>query len=235
MQFVWHSAIAHIMLGVNPDVSVINDDDEDSKLMFLNITEMASFQEYVANMHKIWLQLEMSKILQAKRIVTVFKGKPFAEDKLIEAIKDLVQEASLDCSESSMSLQAIDTSHVSLVSLLMRCEGFETYIRDRNINIGRIIASSFKMLKRSASNNVTTLKAGDNLTVSYSIVVNDLVSRAHFQIKAILNQKMVTPEIAVFGVPPPFIPKWRKIDLKMESRGTVMVSKPTIYQYFSKN
>ena len=56
--------------------------------------------------------------------------------KVIDAIKDLIQEATLDCSENGISLQAMDTSHVSLVSLLLRSEGFETYRCDRNINLG---------------------------------------------------------------------------------------------------
>ncbi|VDM85370.1 unnamed protein product [Strongylus vulgaris] len=37
--------------------------------------------------------------------------------KIIEAIKDLVTDAPFDCSESAMCLQAMDSSHVALVSL----------------------------------------------------------------------------------------------------------------------
>lgn len=62
--------------------------------------------------------------------------------KVIDAIKELVQEATLDCSENGISLQAMDTSHVSLVSLLLRSEGFETYRCDRNINLGLNITRS---------------------------------------------------------------------------------------------
>ncbi|VDL66147.1 unnamed protein product [Nippostrongylus brasiliensis] len=39
--------------------------------------------------------------------------------KIIEAIKDLVTDAPFDCSESAMCLQAMDSSHVALVSLKM--------------------------------------------------------------------------------------------------------------------
>ncbi|KHJ80600.1 proliferating cell nuclear antigen [Oesophagostomum dentatum] len=37
--------------------------------------------------------------------------------KIIESIKDLVTDAPFDCSESAMCLQAMDSSHVALVSL----------------------------------------------------------------------------------------------------------------------
>lgn len=39
--------------------------------------------------------------------------------KIIDAIKDLVTDAPFDCSESAMCLQAMDSSHVALVSLKM--------------------------------------------------------------------------------------------------------------------
>ena len=60
--------------------------------------------------------------------------------KLIDSVKDLIQEGTLDCSENGISLQAMDTSHVSLVSFLLRSEGFETYRCDRNVNLGLNIA-----------------------------------------------------------------------------------------------
>lgn len=47
--------------------------------------------------------------------------------KILEAIKDLVNEATWECSDAGVSLQAMDSSHVSLVSLLLRCDAFETY------------------------------------------------------------------------------------------------------------
>ena len=56
--------------------------------------------------------------------------------KIIESVKELVSEATLDCCESGISLQAMDSSHVSLVSLLLRSDGFETYRCDRNLSLG---------------------------------------------------------------------------------------------------
>lgn len=56
--------------------------------------------------------------------------------KILDSIKDLVNEASWDCTPSGMSLQAMDTSHVSLVTVSLKKEGFEHYRCDRNTNLG---------------------------------------------------------------------------------------------------
>lgn len=56
--------------------------------------------------------------------------------KILDAIKDLVNEASWDCSPSGMSLQAMDTSHVSLVAVNLKADGFDKYRCDRNVTLG---------------------------------------------------------------------------------------------------
>lgn len=56
--------------------------------------------------------------------------------KVLDAIKDLLNEASFDCSESGIQLQAMDNSHVSLVSLNLKSDGFDKYRCDRNLTMG---------------------------------------------------------------------------------------------------
>ena len=56
--------------------------------------------------------------------------------KVLEAIKDLLNEGSFDCADSGILLQAMDNSHVSLVSLSLRKEGFDKYRCDRNLVMG---------------------------------------------------------------------------------------------------
>lgn len=56
--------------------------------------------------------------------------------KFMDAMKDLVKEANWDCTTTGISLQAMDTSHVSLVSLLLRSDGFDPYRCDRNLTMG---------------------------------------------------------------------------------------------------
>ena len=56
--------------------------------------------------------------------------------KIVESIKDLVQDTNLECATAGITLQAMDSSHVSLVSLLLNSEGFDYYRCDRNISLG---------------------------------------------------------------------------------------------------
>jgi len=43
-----------------------------------------------------------------------------------------------------MCLQAMDSSHVALVSLMLKSEGFENYRCDRNLSLGINLASMSK-------------------------------------------------------------------------------------------
>lgn len=56
--------------------------------------------------------------------------------KLIDAIKDLVDSGNWDASGSGLMLQAMDKSHVSLVSVQLNSDGFETFRCDRNLTMG---------------------------------------------------------------------------------------------------
>ncbi len=67
--------------------------------------------------------------------------------KIIEAIKDLVTDANFDCSATGLRMQAMDTSHVSLVALLLRADGFAHYRCDRGLSMGMHIANLAKILK----------------------------------------------------------------------------------------
>lgn len=67
--------------------------------------------------------------------------------KVLEAIKDLVTDANFDCSAQGFALQAMDSSHVSLVSLLLRADGFEHYRCDRGLSMGMNLGNFAKMLK----------------------------------------------------------------------------------------
>lgn len=56
--------------------------------------------------------------------------------KIIDSIKDLVSDANFDCSASGFSLQAMDNSHVSLVAMQIKSDGFEHYRCDRPMSMG---------------------------------------------------------------------------------------------------
>lgn len=81
--------------------------------------------------------------------------------KVLEAIKELVNDANFDCSASGFSLQAMDSSHVALVALLLRSEGFEHYRCDRNLSMGMNLNNMSKMLKCAGNDDIITIKADD--------------------------------------------------------------------------
>jgi len=56
--------------------------------------------------------------------------------KLIDSIKDLVKNANIDVSPQGMSIQAMDSSHVALVSLNMKQNGFDSYRCDKSLTLG---------------------------------------------------------------------------------------------------
>lgn len=66
--------------------------------------------------------------------------------KVLEAIKELLDEATFDCSDSGIQLQAMDNSHVSLVSLNLRSDGFDKYRCDRNLSMGMNLSRYVKYI-----------------------------------------------------------------------------------------
>lgn len=112
----------------------------------------------------------------------LMKGKILK--KLMEAIKDLVTDANFDCSSAGLSLQAMDSNHVSLVALLLKAEGFEHYRCDRNISLGINLTSMAKILKCSDDDDIITLKAedsGDSVTFMFESPNQTRIS--HFSLK----------------------------------------------------
>ena len=79
--------------------------------------------------------------------------------KLIESIKDLVTDINLEITATGISLQAMDSAHVSLVSLKINETGFEEYRCDKNITLGLNLSDFSKILKMAKSDDTLTLKA----------------------------------------------------------------------------
>ena len=90
--------------------------------------------------------------------------------KVLESLKDLLNEATWDCTDTGiqlqvqifgmrysfsvthlLSLQAMDNSHVSLVSVTLRADGFDKFRCDRNLSMGMNLVSMSKILKYTLS------------------------------------------------------------------------------------
>mmetsp|Transcript_6218 Transcript_6218/g.10716 ORF Transcript_6218/g.10716 Transcript_6218/m.10716 type:complete len:266 (-) Transcript_6218:701-1498(-) len=88
--------------------------------------------------------------------------------KILEAVKELITDSNLDCSQTGITLQAMDSAHVSLVSLLLRSDGFEHYRCDRTMSLGLSLVNLGKILKCAGNDDIVTMKAEDNSdTISF--------------------------------------------------------------------
>jgi proliferating cell nuclear antigen PCNA len=59
--------------------------------------------------------------------------------QVTEAIKDLIEDANFECNSTGFNLQAMDSSHVSLVALNLRSDAFGHYRCDRNVSMGTCV------------------------------------------------------------------------------------------------
>ncbi|KAH9609756.1 hypothetical protein KSS87_012746 [Heliosperma pusillum] len=115
----------------------------------------------------------------------------------MESIKDLVTDANFDCSATGFSLQAMDSSHVALVALLLRAEGFEHYRCDRNISMGMNLGNMSKMLKCAGNDDIITLKAddgSDTITFMFESPNQDKISDFEMKLMDIDSEHLGIPE-----------------------------------------
>jgi len=88
--------------------------------------------------------------------------------KVVEAIRELCKEVNLDCGEKGIQLQAMDSSHVSLVSLHMKEQAFDLYRADRMKVLGVSMESLAKIFKICGNDDAVTMKCEDDSdTVSF--------------------------------------------------------------------
>ncbi|KAI8466741.1 MAG: PCNA proliferating cell nuclear antigen [Monoraphidium minutum] len=117
--------------------------------------------------------------------------------KTVDAIKDLVNEGNFEASAAGIQLQAMDTSHVCLVTLMLRADGFEHYRCDRARTLGISIVNLQKVLKCAGNDDVITLRAqddGDALTLIFESPNADRISDFDLKLMDIDSEHLGIPE-----------------------------------------
>jgi len=117
--------------------------------------------------------------------------------KVVEAIKDLVQDCNFDCNDSGIALQAMDNSHVALVSMMLKSESFSPFRCDRNIALGINLTSLTKVLKAAQSNDILTLKAEDApdvVNLVFEISQSDRISEYDIKLMDIDQEHLGIPD-----------------------------------------
>ena len=118
--------------------------------------------------------------------------------KIQEALKDIVTEASWNATSDGLSLQAMDDSHVALVQLTLRADGFEKYRCDRNISMGINMSSFSKLLKCASNDDIITLKADADGTAD---VLEMLFESPRGEKESNYEMKLVDLDCDQLGIP----------------------------------
>ena len=118
--------------------------------------------------------------------------------KLVEALKELVQHVNISCDHTGITIQSMDNSHVSLVGVSLRSEGFETYRVDRAMVLGINLGSMAKILKCAPNDAVITLSTNSEETLEFTFEQpkSDTVAMYQLKLMDIEDAPMDVPEIA---------------------------------------
>merc|ERR1712240_571339 len=117
--------------------------------------------------------------------------------KVLESLKDLLNEATWDCADSGIQLQAMDNSHVSLVSVNLRADGFDKFRCDRQLSMGMNHGSMSKILRCAANDDIITVKAqdqADNVTFMFESPNQEKVSDYEMKLMNLDQEHLGIPE-----------------------------------------
>jgi len=117
--------------------------------------------------------------------------------KVVDAIKDLVVDCNFDCNDSGIALQAMDNSHVALVSMMLKAEAFSPFRCDRNLALGVNLTSLTKVLRAAQNEDVLTLKAEDApdvLNLTFEDTNNDRMTEYDLKLMDIDQEHLGIPD-----------------------------------------
>ena len=95
----------------------------------------------------------------------------------IDSLISLINEVNLEATSNGLSLQAMGSAHISIVSLNKKEEGFEEYRCDKNTKLGLNLFDFGKLLKLAKPNDVMTILANEVnsfLTIKNIILVSSI-------------------------------------------------------------
>ncbi|KZT05691.1 proliferating cell nuclear antigen [Laetiporus sulphureus 93-53] len=117
--------------------------------------------------------------------------------RLLDAIKELVTDANFECNEEGIVLQAMDNSHVALVSVKLDASGFKRYRCDRPLPLGVNLNSFTKVLKCAKDDDVCILKAADDadvLSLTYEARNSDRIAEYEMKLMDIDADTLQIPD-----------------------------------------
>eukprot|EP01062_Namystynia_karyoxenos_P054232 TRINITY_DN444_c0_g2_i1.p1 TRINITY_DN444_c0_g2~~TRINITY_DN444_c0_g2_i1.p1 ORF type:complete len:364 (+),score=172.91 TRINITY_DN444_c0_g2_i1:104-1195(+) len=116
--------------------------------------------------------------------------------QVVDALKEVVTEITLECTATEMLVQAMDSSHVSLVSLQLLGDKFQSYRCEKNMTLGVHVGNLAKLLKCAGNDDTVQLRAeegGDALQIRISDLTEERVSS--------FSMKLIEIEQEALGIP----------------------------------
>jgi len=117
--------------------------------------------------------------------------------KVVDAMKDLCKDVNFDVSETGISVQSMDSSHVALVALLFRESAFMEYKCDRAASLGMNVEALSKVFKLCGPNDTLKIRyANDADQVSFQCESqeDDRISDFDLKLMEIESEQMEIPE-----------------------------------------
>lgn len=116
--------------------------------------------------------------------------------QLLSVVRVIIDEINFEFTENGLEFQAIDSSHVSLVSLNIPKESFLSYQITKRLTIGINLDSMLKILKTAEIDDVVKFKKeekDDNLKIMFSKSFKSNEEISTYELKLIdIDQEMLT-------------------------------------------
>lgn len=93
--------------------------------------------------------------------------------QMIESITSLVTDVNIDCNEDELSIQCMDSAHVSLVAISLSAGAFDHFRCDRSMTLGFNTPNMGKVMKMMGKDDVLVLKAEDDAEKLIMMFEND--------------------------------------------------------------
>ncbi|KRX02312.1 hypothetical protein PPERSA_09929 [Pseudocohnilembus persalinus] len=124
--------------------------------------------------------------------------------KIIDSIKDLVKNVNIDANTQGLSLQAMDSSHVALVSLNLDENGFDNFRCDKQLTLGLSIENLQKILKLASNDDSITLSAEEEDASSLKFIFEsqkgEKVSEFNLNLMTIDTEQLAVPNTTYSSV-----------------------------------
>jgi len=115
---------------------------------------------------------------------------------VVAAMKDLCKDVNFDCSEKGLQVQAMDSSHVALVSLMLRESAFSEFKCDRPTSLGMNVESLGKVLKMCGPSDSLKLRwqDGEDIVNFQCESGDDRITDFSLKLMQIESEHMEIPE-----------------------------------------